>query len=94
MSEILSASTVVTRKPHRCWGCGRRFPAKTEMTAVASKDMGSLTTDYWCETCESFMAAACHADDRFGDGDLRHNDEAEWEAHRAKVEDHRPEGRE
>ena len=51
MSELISRKAVITRKPHRCWGCTKEFPVKTSMERVTSKDMGKISTGYWCDSC-------------------------------------------
>lgn len=45
MSEILRTKYVVTRKPHVCFGCGRKFPEKTKMAVSTIKD-GDLWDSY------------------------------------------------
>jgi len=52
---ILNSKTVKTRKPHNCWGCMNVFPAGTEMLSVASVDMDSLSTGYWCDNCLEYL---------------------------------------
>jgi len=53
--EIIADKYVLTRKPHKCWGCTLEFPLGTAMQAVTSKDGGEIGTVYWCEKCQSFM---------------------------------------
>ena len=49
--EALTQKFVKTRKPHICFGCGRRYPAGTMMEFVAIADGGTVNNSYLCETC-------------------------------------------
>lgn len=66
--DILSSKLVKTRKPHKCTGCGRTFPAESSMFRVATADSGTAFTDYVCTTCSIVM----HENDieDYGEGDL------------------------
>ena len=52
--DIIADKYVVTRKPHRCWGCMRIFPVKTNMRYSVSVDGGIITGCYWCKDCDDF----------------------------------------
>lgn len=54
MSSVLSTKWVKTRKPHRCFGCEREFPAGSEMRFDVCIDDG-LFNCYLCETCTEVM---------------------------------------
>ena len=54
MSTVLRNKMVTTRKPHRCWGCLRKFPEGTKMTMNVTVDVIPFTS-YWCETCEEII---------------------------------------
>lgn len=53
MSETIGAKIVTTRKPHVCFGCGRKFPIKTKMQRDCVIDSGTAWTCYLCTTCLS-----------------------------------------
>lgn len=55
MSEIISSEKVITRKPHKCWGCAVEYPKKSKMERTTSKDGGEIMSVYWCESCLSYM---------------------------------------
>lgn len=69
MSEILRTKYVVTRKPHVCFGCGRKFPEKTKMAVSTIKD-GDLWDCYLCPTCLE-ITSKMRYDDEFGFSELR-----------------------
>jgi DNA-directed RNA polymerase subunit RPC12/RpoP len=49
---------VTTKKPHRCFGCWRKFPSGTKMIYTAGKDSeGNFGTNYVCHTCHKIMDA-------------------------------------
>ena len=52
MSEILHWENRTTRKPHRCFGCGKTYPAGSQMVNAAYEDDGSVDSCYWCKTCQ------------------------------------------
>ena len=54
MSTVLQNKKVTIRKPHRCWGCLREFPSKTEMIMNVTVDTVPFTS-YWCKTCEKII---------------------------------------
>ena len=49
--EALTQKLVKTRKPHTCFGCGRRYPAGSTMEFAAIADGGTVNNSYLCETC-------------------------------------------
>ena len=49
MSEVISTKVVKTRKPHVCFGCGREFPAGTEMRKDFVVDVKAFSC-YLCGT--------------------------------------------
>ena len=69
MSEVISTKVVKTRKPHVCFGCGREFPAGTEMRKDFVVDVKAFSC-YLCETCEKITYKMDY-DDEFGYGELR-----------------------
>ena len=50
--DIISSKTVKTRKPHKCWGCCKEYPAGTKMEVVVSVDGGRIASVYWCDECK------------------------------------------
>ena len=73
MSELISTKDVVTRKPHRCFGCAREFPFRTKMQKDFIVD-GKPFTSYLCETCQEVVSKWAY-DEEFGYGDLREDAE-------------------
>ena len=86
MSDILRWQTVKTRKPHRCWGCGKSYPARTEMISAAYADGGTVFGCYWCETCEEYIHQHFESGDECGYGDIYANDPEGWEALKKETE--------
>jgi len=84
---MFESQEVVTRKPHRCWGCNRVLPGGTKMQRQVDDEAGTLHATYWCLTCvevagidESYYGDGC------GLGEVRENEPEEWEKVRAKME--------
>ena len=65
-----------TRKPHKCWGCAKVYPAKTKMKYIKTVDNGDFVGSYWCKTCEDFLDTLSYWDkeDGFLMGDLLNYD--------------------
>lgn len=61
MGEVLSSKIVKTRKPHYCFGCGRKFPAGIEMKREGVID-GTPFTMYLCKTCQEVCQQMNHFD--------------------------------
>ena len=53
--KCLSNETVITRKPHHCWGCTIEYPANTKMRVEVDVDGGHINRSYWCQTCNDFI---------------------------------------
>lgn len=79
MSEILSSKDVVTRKPHKCFGCNKIYPVKTSMCRQAIQDCGTVFTSYLCDTCEEVIARTFECGDEFGEGELYDGDPDYWD---------------
>jgi len=43
---------VVTRKPHKCFGCAQEFPAGSKLNYCTTVDNGEFYHEYWCPVCE------------------------------------------
>ena len=83
---VLDHKTVVTRKEHECWGCGRIFPAGSELKWIQSVDEGQFSELYWCATCREYWLAFMDYGDEIDIGDLRNNDPDGWEDVREEIE--------
>lgn len=73
--EALTQKLVKTRKPHTCFGCGRRYPAGTTMEFAAIADGGTVNNSYLCETCMEVVAEISNESGYFEYcfGDLQEN---------------------
>lgn len=69
--DVLRSKQVKIRKPHKCWGCLRTFPAGTMMDYVVGVDGGEMYSVYWCDICQTVMSKMNFDDgDGIGAGDL------------------------
>lgn len=69
---------IITRKPHRCFGCNEVYPGGTGMKRESVKDGNTVFTAYLCETCEEVIARTFEYGDEFGQGDLYDGDSDYW----------------
>lgn len=60
MAEMLREKMVVTRKPHQCWSCLRKFPAGTKMRSWAAAQDGVVYGGYDCDTCRAILETQPH----------------------------------
>lgn len=67
--EIIGRKYVITRKPHRCFGCAREFPKGTKMEKSCVID-DIIRTDYLCMTCVD-ISSKLESGDMFCYGDLK-----------------------
>lgn len=88
MADILRRQTVKTRKPHRCWGCGKEYPAGSEMANAAYVDGGRAFSCYWCKTCEGYMQQNFEPGDECGCGEIYENDPDGWNEIHADILKH------
>lgn len=51
-AELLDEAIVVTRKAHRCQGCGTCFPAGTKLRCQSLAADGEAWTFYFCPPCD------------------------------------------
>lgn len=86
MSDILRWEERKTRKPHNCFGCGKTYPAGSEMVNAAYADGGSVSSDYLCHTCEEYMRRYFEPGDETGYGEIYDNDPEGWNALKAELE--------
>ena len=82
--SVLTGKVVITRKPHDCWGCGRTIPAGTKMGVSTNVGGGRIYSCYWCPVCEEYMSVFAMWE--CFEGELRFNDEREWQEIRQEVE--------
>lgn len=78
MSDTLSLDLVVTRKPHRCWGCVETFAKGTKMWRHVGKSDGELFSTYTCEPCQAEMDEACRRDPYLADAGLEEGCVRDW----------------
>jgi len=84
--HIFGAKIVKTRKPHRCYGCLRRFPAGAQLNRVTGTDGGQAWSAYWCKVCDTiFQESGLHGDDICA-GEMKTGDPDAWEGVRRRVE--------
>ena len=70
MGEYLRSKFVKIRKPHVCFGCGRKFEPPSKMLSEVYADRGTLESIYLCDICAD-IASKLRYDDEFGYGDFR-----------------------
>lgn len=70
MGEYLRIKFVKIRKPHVCFGCGRKFEPPSKMLSEVYADRGTLESIYLCDICAD-IASTLRYDDEFGYGDFR-----------------------
>jgi len=87
VSDILHWKKVKTRKPHKCFGCAKTYPEKTEMIHAAYTDGGQAFGCYWCDTCVEYMHEYfASGDEVYRLGEIFDNDPEGWEVIRSKAE--------
>ena len=78
--RVISEKRVKTRKPHRCWGCGRLIQPGNYMDRTVSTRDGVIEATYWCLVCIEVMSRyqeQCH-EIYFHEGDFKDYYEDEW----------------
>jgi len=86
MSDILRWQQRKTRKPHKCFGCGKAYPSGTSMVSAAYADGGTVQDCYWCETCEEYMHRYFKPGDESSENEIFENDPDGWNAINAELE--------
>lgn len=66
MSTTLTDKIVITRKPHVCFSCLRKFPEGTEMRYWTGTTSDGFYSVYCCKTCNKIMDKSCYYDDDDG----------------------------
>lgn len=79
MADILRWEARKTRKPHRCWGCHKVYPAGSRLVNAAYTDGGSVFDCFWCTVCEEYMRRHFRSGDECGEGEIYANDPEGWE---------------
>lgn len=67
-----------TRKPHRCFGCAKEYPAGSDMINAAYADGGTVDSCYWCNTCREYMKRHFRYGDETCYGEIYASDPEEW----------------
>ncbi|MGN1138289.1 MAG: hypothetical protein ACI4RM_02490 [Ruminococcus sp.] len=70
MAENLRYKRVTIRKPHICFGCGRKFDTPAKMVSAACTDCGTVNSYYLCMTCDDIVSEMQYGDE-YGYGDLK-----------------------
>jgi len=53
--SVIASKKVITRKPHKCWGCAREFPKGSTLDRVTCTDGEVIMSAYWCEICQEWL---------------------------------------
>lgn len=85
--SIISSKTVKTRKEHTCFGCRRKMPKGSKLERITSVDGGDISTNYWCNVCQSYWNEHMEYGDEIGFGELKSEGSEGWETIRKSVED-------
>lgn len=83
----IDSKKVVTRKPHKCWGCCREFPKGSELLRVTGTDGGEIASVYWCKVCDAIFQEFGIGDTGVTEGEIRDGDPESWEADRKRIEE-------
>lgn len=80
MIEVLTDKMVVTRKPHKCFGCVREIKKGERARYSVSVVDGEFGYAYLCEGCDEYIAELDHIDCENGFfegqiGDMRSEEE-------------------
>lgn len=68
--DVMNSNMVITRIPHKCWGCTRIIPKKSIMRVITTKDSGEFSRAYWCKECQDALDKLDHDDDGYSEGEL------------------------
>jgi hypothetical protein len=52
---ILRDDLIITRKPHKCFSCGRLFPKGTEMRLQVNNYDNKINNIHTCKTCKEII---------------------------------------
>lgn len=84
--DVLEDKTVVTRKEHHCFGCGRKFLKGSKLHYVKSIDGSDFSSAYWCSVCDEYWIRYMQYDDEIGYGELKSEGAEGWEEIRKEIE--------
>ena len=79
--KIIKEKIVVTKKDHKCYGCGRTFPKGTDMNSASCKINNMVVRKYFCEGCHHIMTINNLTIDKFWYGELI-NEALTYEKHK------------
>jgi len=82
MSICFQDKTVKTRKPHRCFGCAKTYPAGSFLRYSSGVGEDGIWSTYFCSVCREIWDQI-HTLDRFAyesilEGDLFAESPDEW----------------
>lgn len=86
MAIFLQDKKVKTRKPHKCYGCERQFPAGTKLQYYFCISYGDAMSIYICPVCEKVAEEDRYNEDEYSEGDIRYADNDVWESYRKEIE--------
>lgn len=86
MSDFWNTKDVVTKKPHRCEGCLKEFPAGSKLEYNAGKWNGEMNSYYLCSPCRSFIDENDSVSDTLRDEGFAAGDIGEWRKEREEEE--------
>ena len=86
VADTLEHKSVKIRKPHKCFGCGRKMPKGTNMDKITQVDNGEFFHGYYCLVCTHYWHEHMSSDDEIGEGELKSEDPEGWEAMRQEWE--------
>jgi len=79
MSVCLQDKTVKTRKPHRCFGCAKIYPAGWLMRFNTSVGEDGFCSTYFCSVCQEIWDSI-HKNDPFAYESITEGDLFFWES--------------
>lgn len=69
MSTMIREKEVITRKPHKCFGCGRNFNKGSKMLLSVAKEGNKLYNIYLCPTCKELITD-CELGEDISEGEM------------------------
>ena len=70
-ATCLSYKVVQTRKPHRCYGCAKLFPAGSILAYQFEVDGGDIGSYYLCQDCDCWLKDQTDPDAEYHYGEVR-----------------------
>jgi hypothetical protein len=89
MSVCFTGKLVKTRKPHRCFGCAKTYPAASLLHYSSGVNEDGMWSTYFCQVCKDIWDAM-HKEDPFAyesifEGDLFSECPEEWLSVQARL---------